>query len=141
MELNRDQIVKALECCYGGSKCSLCPLYGKDRYCFTELGADSLFLIKELTEENERLKAEKEAENKELFYKWKKLADETANRYEGLYQDANKSLVADTVSELQTRFALRYGTYTDKDMTPIIEVFMLLDQIAKEMLEGEKHEI
>jgi hypothetical protein len=32
--------------------------------------------------------------------------------------------------------AMHYGTYTDKDMTPIAEVFSLLDQIAKEMLEG-----
>jgi hypothetical protein len=42
---------------------------------------------------------------------------------------------ADTVSELQARVAVRYGTYTDKDMTPITEVFRLLDQIAKEILE------
>jgi hypothetical protein len=44
---------------------------------------------------------------------------------------------ADTMSELQTRVAIHFGTYTDKDMTPIADVFRLLDQIAKEMLEGE----
>jgi chromosome segregation ATPase len=43
----------------------------------------------------------------------------------------------DTVRKMQERFTLHYGTYTDKDMTPITEVFRLLDQIVKEMLEGD----
>jgi hypothetical protein len=49
-----------------------------------------------------------------------------------------KEAKANNLSEIKTRFAMRYGTYTDKDMTPITEVFRVLDQIAKEMLEGEK---
>lgn len=50
----------------------------------------------------------------------------------------DRELIADTVREIQTRFSVHFGTYTDKDMTPIIEVFRLLDQIAQEMLEELK---
>ena len=53
-----------------------------------------------------------------------------------------KRVRADTVremhSEIKTRFAMRFGTYTDKDITPITEVFWFLDQIAKEMMEDKK---
>lgn len=47
-----------------------------------------------------------------------------------------KQIKADTVRQIQLKMAMRYGTYTDKDMTPITEVFRVLDRIAKEMLEG-----
>ena len=42
---------------------------------------------------------------------------------------------ADTVNELQTRVAVCFGTYTDKDTVKVSDVFKLIDQIAKEMLE------
>ncbi len=74
-----------------------------------------------LTEENERLRAEVSVK--------KKLLDKCV--------DLEDKVKSDTVSELQTRFAIHYGTYTDKDMTPITEVFRLLDQIAKELMEGK----
>jgi hypothetical protein len=45
--------------------------------------------------------------------------------------------MADTLENIKIQFAMRFGTYTDKDMTPITEVFRLLDKIAKEMLEGK----
>lgn len=47
------------------------------------------------------------------------------------------AVIADTLENIKFQFAMRFGTYTDKDMTPIAEVFRLLDQIAKEMLEGK----
>lgn len=90
-----------------------------------------------LTEENERLRAEKEAENKELFYKWKKIADETADRYEGLYQDAKKALVASTVRKMQER--LKAQKFTHKNFGELVYVEDI-DQIAKEMLEGANEE-
>lgn len=58
-ELNRDQIVKAMECCNGeGHICGKCP-YGSTRIgisCRDKLIKDALTLIRELTEENERLR-------------------------------------------------------------------------------------
>lgn len=63
MELNREQIVKALECCTSGNSVSACmrgcPLYEKENcdciYDETALLKYALALIKELTAENERL--------------------------------------------------------------------------------------
>ena len=59
MELNREQIIKALECCVKveGFRdieiCRNCPLH--DTQCAILLPQNALSLIKELTEENERL--------------------------------------------------------------------------------------
>ena len=134
MELKRDDIIKALECCSLGD-CYPCP-YGKwSAGCRDEMCGDALSLIKELTEENERLRAEKESANKEAFHKWKKLADEIADRYEGLYQDAKNALVADTVRKMQERLkdkAIGFPNYTGE-----VIAARWVDQIAKEMLEGE----
>ena len=115
---------------------------------------------KKLTEENARLKGRNEhlaecldMEDKykdrlqgillqftDIVHKWgnKNGYDTSEISLVPVIYEANtikSQIVADTVSELQTRFAMHYGTYTDKDMTPITEVFRLLDQIAKEMLE------
>ena len=55
MKLNRDQIIKALECC-SKDDCDNCPnSFGN---CYSNLARDALSLIKELTEENERLRAD-----------------------------------------------------------------------------------
>jgi hypothetical protein len=63
MKLNREQIIKALECCTRAG-CSMatnadCPLIN-DEGCASTLPHYALSLIKELTEENESLEAEKE---------------------------------------------------------------------------------
>ena len=55
MELNREQIIKALEYCAKGNICHLCHK-GESRHCYEEVMLDALALIKELTEENERLR-------------------------------------------------------------------------------------
>ena len=53
MELNREQVAKALECCVK-SECNKCPL--SDGRCANgEMGRLSLTIIKELTEENKKL--------------------------------------------------------------------------------------
>ena len=65
MELNREQIIKALECCGTGcfdiATCDRCPFEPKEEGkgslgCNDELIRNALLLIKELTEKNERLK-------------------------------------------------------------------------------------
>ena len=104
-ELNREQIIKALECWvknFDGKVTDFKTL------------CEAIVLIKELTEENERLR-------------------DTAYRLECEVHRER----ADTVEDIKLRFAMRFGTYTDKDMTPITEVFWLLDKFAKEMLEGD----
>lgn len=55
MELNREQIIKALECCLEENYCATCPAID---YCggVDNLTEKALSLINELTEENERLK-------------------------------------------------------------------------------------
>ena len=61
MELNRDEIIKALRCCIEGVStdfnCEKCPIF-RTPNCMTILYEESLSLIKELTEENERLRAD-----------------------------------------------------------------------------------
>ena len=59
MELNAEQIIKALECCTSRSCGADCPYYDTE-LCQVAIMRDALALIKELTEENERLRAEGE---------------------------------------------------------------------------------
>ena len=69
MELNAEQIKKALECCesHEGDNCPDCPYHytvnGYNHHCREDMVTDALALInsqeqriKELTEENERLR-------------------------------------------------------------------------------------
>ena len=56
MELNAEQIIKALECCSKGT-CMACPLKEDYSPCLNTVAYSALSLIKELTEENERLRA------------------------------------------------------------------------------------
>lgn len=69
MELNRERIIRGLECCTDeDKKCTDCPRFGF-LPCTKPLMTDALSLIKELTEENERLRADKKGlinENEEL---------------------------------------------------------------------------
>ena len=58
MELNREQIIKALECCTSETGCTECPHFPSLMGCSRQNMRDALSLIKELTEENERLRAE-----------------------------------------------------------------------------------
>jgi hypothetical protein len=55
MELNRDQIIKGLECCTTIDACKRCPCYNKPT-CGLLLRKNALSLIYELAEENKRLK-------------------------------------------------------------------------------------
>lgn len=57
MELNREQIVKALACCENqGVECRKCPLIHTKARCYSEIKKLALSLINELTAENESLK-------------------------------------------------------------------------------------
>ena len=140
MELKREQIIKALECCTRGRKskedrpCLDCPynecnlVGGTSKRqitgtCQGWLMKDALLLIKELTDENEMLQ------------KLCKLRDQdNKDTCELLFkaEDENKRLRADTVrkmhSEIEAR-CIKGGIYPAFVKTTI-------DQIAKEMMEG-----
>ena len=130
MELNREQIIKALECCQTqyDRNCYECP-YGRHRTrsisvitCSSILRKDLLSLVNELTEENERLSgkvAEYEEERKYHFEMSRKRIAEAK---------------ADTVRKMQERLHERkvsYGNITFR-VVPIDDI----DQIAEEMAEG-----
>ena len=129
--MKAEDVMRALELCKDRGCNNDCPCWNNDIPrewdCRINLMNDVLALLREKDAEIERLR-EKAVRNLENL---KAVLEEREERNE-------KTIVADTVSEFQTKVAMRYGTYTDKDMTPITEVFRLLDQIAKEMLEGNK---
>lgn len=56
MELNRDQIIKALEWCIQSESCEYCEYKSADDIDVCGIRGDALALIKELTEENQRLR-------------------------------------------------------------------------------------
>lgn len=121
MELNREQIIKALECCSGIAKCVDCP-YAEKEDCAKQNARDVIELIKELTEENERL-------------------EHICNSYALQYGTAADKEVflkaerADTVRKMQERLKAHFDTYTDEDEETALYMRNLIDQIAKEMLE------
>lgn len=51
--------------------------------------------------------------------------------------DSEKEMAkADTLSDLQTRFAMHFGTYTREDTIKVSDVFKLLERFTEEILEG-----
>lgn len=154
--MNREQIIKALECCSKqykdntSDKCPDCMYHNSGCNCVLQAITDALALIKELTQANEQLSESYDHLEKtkdELLSERSRLTEENERlraenkRYaeleEGCYVTGYKNIKADTVQEIKTQFALHYGTHTDKDMTPIMEMFKLLDQIEKDIKEGK----
>ena len=141
MELNAEQVkneiqslIKALKNCGGWVK------RGNGEGWFNhEILADALALIKELTEENERLRKHEIAYDtpfsKQTMPNILSLEGDAAE----LYKQIEDKIKTDTVREMQERFE---ELYTDKlitdDMTVSIGVIKQnIKDIAKEMLEGE----
>lgn len=113
--MERDDIIKALECCTEQDYCVLCPC---DNECIgmESLMLDALSLIKELTEENGNLRAST------IDYR----------NIPNIVAEAR----ADTVKEMKNRIAQKIGTYTKESYVYVHAWFKLIDKIAKEMLEG-----
>ena len=120
MKLSRDQLIKALNlhCRNIKGLCGDCPLRN-EAYCDDVLCEDALDLIQKLTEKNKRLKAEVSVKRK-LLTRCSNLVD---------------SIKADTVQNMQTRFALHFGTYTDRDTVMVRDLFWLLNKFAEEEME------
>ena len=139
--MEREQIIKALECCFVNTNCNGCPLDRKTDDCLHLLGASAMACIKELSEENERLRAEVnkldalsdemgvdlDVKLKTIFELEDKLKAEKADVM--YFKD---QIRADTVRKMQSEIikrCIKGGIY------PAF-VASAIDKIAKEMLEG-----
>ena len=134
----KERIIKCLRHCNGGD-CEDCKALGACDATWA-FHKDALSLIKELAEENEKLRADNRhwisqvncdaAEIKILREHWKVLAT-TIDKQE----NELKTIKADTVRKMQERFKVevirRYQDIAYRDL-----FFGVIDQIAKEMLEG-----
>ncbi|MBR2474829.1 MAG: hypothetical protein IKB51_07385 [Clostridia bacterium] len=117
--MEKEQIIKALECCKANSgvACSGCPYMHEEladgESCSERMALDTLALIKELTEENERYKAEQH----EHFEKWLKLEKATREHHSELFKEAKIAVKADTVREI---FKEIYSSldYIEEQMEP-----------------------
>jgi hypothetical protein len=125
MELNREQIIKAMECCRTNSEmdCIDCPYRnkGNDLYagCVNTLLVDALSLIKELTEENERLRAEN---------------DDLCDNIACLEFD-NENAERRTVRKMQEQLKMEIDGFGRKDGFVTKEtVCWFIDQIAEEVI-------
>ena len=134
MELDREQIIKALECCTSESEfCTGCP--------FLEVGACkqssllklALSLIKELTVDLEAMRG---AANSYKMHN-DKLTEEN-ERLRTRYVSADNLIIAETARMMQERLAIYFGTYTDTTTVKVGDVFRLIDKISKDILEGIK---
>jgi hypothetical protein len=120
----REEIVKALECCsdcecYNAKAQEDCPLINVP-FCKNYLRKQSLALIKELTDENEKLNERLDREAKCQYDLATKIVD---------LRDDIKYVKAETVRKMQEKIRAKseYGTI---NISP-----WQLDQIAKEVLE------
>ena len=148
MELNREQVVKAFECCtLGGCNClGDCPYRGTSgdwvgEECWRKARNDAYTLFKELTEENEYLK-----QQNEIYAVLNKKLEDACESYAWTYGTSiSKELFlekerTDTVHKMQTMFEERLdistcGYSTEEVVSDVLET---LDQIAKELLEENK---
>ena len=159
MELNQDQIIKALKCCTKDD-CDNCPnSFGN---CYSNLAKYALALINELTEENERLRESNAGFALACLFDtppnedcWNEVTKK-ARDYEKLEKENER------LERICHSYALQYGTATDKEvflkkeradtvrkMVELIKercikggiypafVASTIDQIAKEMEEGK----
>ena len=139
--MKKDLIIKALECCISGDDCTICPLCD-EQSCPCVLNENALALINELAEENERLaslctskdviigdmNAENERLRAEISVK-KKLLDKSV--------EVEDKVKADTVRKMQERLLKRFGDDSNRVFSNY-NIHRYIDQIAKEMLEGNE---
>ena len=164
MELNREQIIKALECCASRKQaCRDCPVpqdVKDDCKCMEFISRNVLALICELTESLDRVQKqcgeiivecdERDAERlkqvaklTEECKKWQERLDREAKcQYDlaGKIVDLEAKVAqvkADTLKDVQMRFAMQFGTYTYDAEVKVSDVFKLLSKFKEEMLEGE----
>lgn len=127
MELNREQIVKALECCSDGGRCNDCP-YDSD--CFIPhwgVVKYALALIRELTEENERLEA---GMMKHIAVgQRERTTVVTKSHIDKVYKDGFK----DGVRKMQERLEMQ--RFSDANPHDYAILHAVIDRVAEKLLE------
>ena len=86
-----------------------------------------------LTEENESIKQCLEHEHASFMETFGEYADAC-----DMLTAENERLRAEILKEISLRFATHFGTYTNDTEVKVTEVFQLLKQIEKEILEGDQ---
>lgn len=127
MELNREQIVKALECC-AKDDCDNCPNpFGN---CYANLAGYALALIRELTEEKERLAHESACHRQTVIDNLRESLD--------FINEETERVRADTIREMQERLKdeMDYVARCEFDGQIYFCIGKgFVDQIAQEMME------
>ena len=109
-ELNREEIIKALECCGTSDKsCSYCPLAKDYSPCSKTMADNALSLIKELTAENKLLNVELGNANSEIL----RLIEEKKELTRKLECAELQIEVKERICE---SYMLQYGTVADKEV-------------------------
>ena len=138
--MERDKIIKALECCHiSSSDCLSCPFIEDNKSC-ASVSLMALALIKELTEENEYLK-----QQNEIYAVLNKKLEDACESYAWTYGTAiSKELFlkkerANTVREMQKRLTDRdeFSLRADYDGIYYIDHACWVNQVAAEIL-GEE---
>ena len=151
MELDREEIVKALECCYDNNLgCIGCPFQDPNKYfeC-SNLTTYAVFLVKKLNEEVEDLKAIAEQyrkqfedcgedraklteENERLSGKVAEYEEERKYHFE-MSRKRIAETKADTVREFVERLHERFGSDSNRVYSNY-NIHRYIDQIANEMI-------
>jgi hypothetical protein len=135
MELNREQITKALEWCSSGGNCINCLENDKNLFlskegCMAVQMRNALALIKELTEENERLRA--------IMDEAKEIVERLAEKTPIAFANETRKAKADTVRKMQE--ALEHRIHSKLSYHGWYLKETVIAEIAKEMLEEGNNE-
>lgn len=133
MELKRDEIINALECCLVESNCTGCPLHHQYEIdCLKYAGVKALSLIKELTQKLELANLEIECKER--------ICESYMLQY-GTVADKEVWLKKEREATIQKYREALYRAFAHFDSNDKFnkKVFLeVVDQIKKEMIEGEK---
>ena len=146
MELNREWIIKAFECCAGIPNCNDCPLRPYPQNCKDVMEKRAITLINELIDENEKLMGLYQHNSKLALDAEHKLS-QCKNSYEdelsrvhmllaGAWESVEQkdkllgTIKADTVRKMQEKLKNYLREVADGEIG-----YGWIDQIAKEMLE------
>lgn len=138
MELKkREEIVKTLECCISGRPCRECGYKDKSKDtfgCRKQLLNNALALIKELTEELKDLEAD-----------YDRVYEQAEADIHGNMADGGTSChwcidktKRDTVKRMQEGLKEYLDDFYNSGEDELLDVPDLIDQIAKEILDGRK---
>lgn len=148
MELNREQIIKALEYCSSGGQCYKCSENDKNPFlskegCMAVQMRNALALIRELTKENERLIKYLDEHFPKCIYQY----DGDVQEYCVLapcgqfktVAEFQRQIEADAVRDFAERlkYTLCINNEENTEFFDYEYTLETIDQIAKEMLEGK----